>query len=221
MAKILCLTILVLLCYSCEKEKDAEIDFVFNASEIIYYPDKHISIIFDIKPKNDIGDYAIDWYRPDTLKGEGPFKIFITSNLVLDFEISDYKNNVKRFQYEIKTDEIDSVKYDYRNDYTGAYFCNVTYSYNGSAEYYHDTLTVVKNNTFKMLNILTTNDIKNGYEGDIMIYLNSNGYYSSPTGEFFGYHSNVSFEEDSIHYSASGPLGYYYTNTYEGVKLHQ
>ena len=70
-----------------------------------------------------------------------------------------------------------------------------------------------------MLNILTTNDIKNSYEGNKMIYLNSNGSNNSTTGVFFGYHSGVSFEEDSIHYSASGPLGFYYTNTYEGIKI--
>ena len=218
-AKILCLSILVLTCYSCEKQKTATIDFVYNASEIIYYPDKHISIIFDVKPKYDIGDYTIKWYSPDTLVGEGPFKITITNNLVLDFEISDDNNNVKRFQYEVKIDAIDSVNYDYRNDYIGAYFCKVTYSYNGAIEYYQDTLTVVKNNTFYMLNILTTNDIRNSYEGNKMIYLNSNGSYNSQTGVFFGYHSGVLFEEDSIHYSVSGPLGFYYTNTYEGIKI--
>lgn len=126
-AKILYLTILVLTCYSCEKQKTATIDFVYNASEIIYYPDKHISIIFDVKPKYDIGDYTIKWYSPDTLVGEGPFEITISNNLVLDFEISDDNNNVKRFQYEVKIDAIDSVNYDYRNDYIGAYFCKVTY----------------------------------------------------------------------------------------------
>ena len=220
-AGIFYLTILVLIGYSCKKENDTEIDFTYNASEIIYYPDKHISIVFDIKPKYDIGSYQIKWFTPDTLSGKGPFKIMITGNLVLDFEISDDKNNVKRFQYEVKADAVDSVEYDYRNDYIGTYFCNVTYTHNGSTEYYQDTLTVVKNNDFVMLNILTRNDIENGYEGNKMIYNNANGYYNSPTGSFFGYHSWVSFRDDSIHYSASGPLGNYYTNTYEGVKLHQ
>ncbi len=218
-ARILFFSILVLLCYSCEKPKDVIIDYVFNASKIIYYPDKHISILFDVKPKYDIGDYTIHWYSPDTLTGEGPFKISITNNLILDFEISDENNNVKRFQYEVKTDAIDSVTYDYRNDYIGAYFCKVTYSYNGSIEYHQDTLTVVKNNTFNMLNILTTNDIKHNFEGNTMIYHNSNGYNNSPTGAFWGYHSGVSFSNDSIHYSVSGPLGYYFTNTYEGIKI--
>ena len=220
-AGIFYLTILVLISYSCKKENDTEIDFVYNASEIFYYPDKHISIMFDIKPKYDIGSYTIKWFTPDTLTGKGPFKVMITDNLVLDFEISDDNNNVKRFQYEVNTDAVDSVNYDYRNDYIGTYFCKVTYSHDGKIEYYQDTLTVVKNDDFVMLNILTRNDIENGYEGSKMIYNNANGHYNSPTGSFFGYHSGVVFENDSILYSASGPLGNYYTNTYEGIKLHR
>jgi hypothetical protein len=220
-AAILYLTILVLISYSCEKENNPTnpIDFEFNANEITYYPDQHISIAFDIKPKYDIGTYNISWYSPDTLSGEGPFKIMITGDLILDFEISDSENTVKRFQHEIKVDTIDSVRYDYRNDYIGIYFCNVTYSNDGSLEYYQDTLTVVKNGTFNMINILTRSDIEHGWEGSRMFYNNSNGFYSSPTGSFFGYHSVVLFANDSIHYSVGGPLGNYYTNTYEGIKI--
>ncbi len=87
--KILYFSILLLLFYSCEKPKDVTIDYVYTANEIIYYPEKHISILFDVKPKYDIGDYTITWYTPDTLTGEGPYQITITNNLVLDFEISD------------------------------------------------------------------------------------------------------------------------------------
>ncbi|MBK7031610.1 MAG: hypothetical protein IPH45_21530 [Bacteroidales bacterium] len=194
---------------------------MYIPNEIIYYPDKHITILFDIKPKYDIGDYTITWYTPDTLTGEGPYQITLTNNLVLDFEISDDNNNMQRFQYEVTTDAIDSVTYDYRNDYIGTYFCKVAHSNNGSVNYSQDSLTVVKNNAFNMLNILTTDDIKHGYQGSTMIYHNSNGFYNSPTGAFFGYHSGASFKEDSIHYTVSGPLGAYYTNTYEGVKLPQ
>lgn len=220
-AKILYLTILILIIgNSCEKENNPKIDqennpkidFVFNTNEIIYYPDNRISLTFDIKPNDDLETYSINWYNPDTLIGAGPIKISLTSNLILDFEISDNKNTVKRFQYEIKIDTIDSVKYDYRNNYIGTYYCNVTYYNDGSTEYYQDTLTVVKNNSFNMLNILTKNDIINNYEGNKMTYLN-------PTGDFFGYHSGVSFSNDSILYSVSGPLGSYYTNTYEGIKI--
>lgn len=215
---IFCLTLFVLLWYSCRKENDPAIDFEFNASEMIYYPEKHISVVFDIKPKYDIGDYTIKWFSPDTLTGMGPFKIMITSNLILDFEVSDTKSRVKRFQYELNADAVDSVQNDYRNHYIGSYFCKVTHTHDGKIEYYQDTLTVVKNEAFAIVNILTKNDVENGYEGNKMNYLNSNGHYNSPTGSFFGYHSGVSFADDSIHYSASGALGNYYTNTYEGIK---
>lgn len=217
--KILYLTILTLISYSCKKENNPEIDFVFNTKEIIYYPDKHISITFEIKPKYDLGTYSIHWYNPDTLIGVGPKKISITRNLSLDFEISDNKNTVKRFQYEIKADTIDSIRYDYRNNYIGTYYCNVTYSFKDSTNHYQDTLTVIKNNSFKMLNILNRNDIKNNYVGNEMTYRNSNGNYSYPAGRFNGYHSVVLFSNDSIHYSKSGSLGFYYTNTYEGIKI--
>lgn len=217
---ILFLTILVLISYSCENDKDNDpiIDYEYTSNEIIYYPDKHISIVFDLKPRYDLGNYTINWYNPDSLTGKGPFKIIISNNAVLDFEISDEKNNVKRFQHEVKA-ENDSVKYDYRNDYTGTYSCYVTHSNNGILNYYQDTLTVVKNNAFNMMNILTKHDIENNFVGNMMIYHNSNGFNNSPTGSFFGYHAGASFANDSIHYIVSGPLGYYYSDSYVGVKM--
>jgi len=213
--------ILILIGYSCGKEKDPEIDFVFNTNEIVYYPDKHISITFDIKPTEDIGAYSINWYNPDTITGVGPFEISITSNLILDFEIADQKNRVKRFQYEINADAIDSVSNDYRNNYIGTYYCQVASSYQGSTTNYLDTLTVVKNIAFNKLNILTSDDLTNKYEGNSMTYHNSNGFNTSPAGAFFGYHSGALFSKDSLHYVRSGPLGYYYTKTYEGIRINK
>jgi len=43
-----------------------------------------------------------------------------------------------------------------------------------------------------------------------MNYLDSN--------QFYGYHRGVTFSNDSIYFSESGPLGFYYTNTYKGIK---
>ena len=179
-----------------------------------------ILILFNLScEKDNKGLYTFNWFNPDSLKEEGPYTINLSSNLMLDFEIFSNKSTTQRFQYEIIADTIDSLRYDYRNNYIGTYSCNVTSSYEGSTDYYQDTLTVVKNNSFNMLNILTKNDIINNNEGNKMTYLNSNGYYSYPTGDFYGYHSGVSFSNDSIHYSASGPLGFYYTNIYEGVRI--
>jgi len=211
--------ILVLLNFSCEKDRNPKINFEFRATGIISYPDKHISITFDVVPEVDKEHCTINWYSPDSLKGNGPYTINISGNLMLDFEIYDNQNTTQRFQYEIKADTIDSLKYDYRNNYIGTYSCSAAYSNNGSTEYYKDTLTVVKNNAFNMLNILTKQDIANNYEGSKMIYLNSNGFNSSPAGGFFGYHSGASFYTDSIHYATSGPLGYYYSIVYDGVRI--
>ncbi len=219
--KILLIIILLLIGYSCEKEKSQMEEFEFQTIDLTYYPEKQITMIFDIVPKEDLENYTVKWFNPDSLEERGPYKIKFSNDIILDYEVSVNSNTVKRFQYKIKTDTIDSLKYDYRNNYIGTYGCNVIYSFEDSTRYYQDTLTVVKNNTFSMLNILTPHDILNNYEGNKMTYLNSNGYDNYPTGDFYGYHSGVSFSNDSIHYSASGPLGFYYTNSYEGVKINQ
>jgi hypothetical protein len=219
----LCIAILILISFSCKKEEDDDlkINFKFYTNEIIYYPDKHISVTFDIFPEGNNAPYKLKWFVPDSLKEEGPYAIKITGNIILDFEIIDVKNTSKRFTYEIKTDTLDSLKYDYRNNYIGKYSCNVNSSYNGSTNRYKDTITVVKNGSFSILNIQTKSDILNHYEGNKMTYLNSSGYYNYPAGEFYGYHSGASFSNDSIHYTVSGPLGFYYTNIYEGIRINQ
>lgn len=213
------MTILLLIGYSCEKEKNQVIEFEFQTTQLIYYPDKQITMTFNIVPKSNFENYKIKWFNPDSLEDRGPYTIKFSSDIILDYEVSNNGNTIQRFQYEIKTDTIDSLKYDYRNNYIGTYSCNVKYSYEGSTSYYLDTLTVVKNNAFNMLNILTPHDILNSYEGKKMTYLNPNGFKNYLTGSFYGYHSAVSFSNDSIHYNASGPLGSYYTMSYEGVKL--
>ena len=219
--KLLSTVILILINLSCEKESNLRLDFVFKTTEIIYYPNKHILMTFNIIPKGYNEPYTFKWFKPDSLKEEGPYSINISSNLMLDFEISDTKNISQRFTYEIKTDTIDSIKYDYRNNCVGTYKCNVASSYNGSTEYFQDTLVVIKTSSFNMLNIRDSKDIKNNYAGNIMTYIDSNGNNGFPKRDFFGYHSRVLFTDDSIHYSVSGPLGFYYTNVYDGIRINQ
>ncbi|MCF8381382.1 MAG: hypothetical protein K9H49_17545 [Bacteroidales bacterium] len=218
---ILFLAILIPFTFSCEKESSPKLNFKFFATDIVYYPEKHVSITFDIIPVGDNDPYTLSWVQPDSLNEVGPFTININSNLILDFEIMDKENTTERFSYEIKIDTLDSLKYDYRNDYTGMYCCNVSSSYDGVVNYYEDTITVVKNSIFSRLNILTRNDIAKNYEGNVMYYLNTGGSTSYPDGNFYGYHSGVLFSNDSIHYRLSGPLGYYYTNVYEGIRMSQ
>ena len=189
--KFIYITILFLLSFSCKKEKDSIIDFKFNASKIAYYPNKHISVTFEIVPEVNYAPYKLKWFVPDSFKEIGPYVIKLTSDVILDFEIIDSKNVSKRCTYEIKADMIDSIKYDYRNDYIGKYNCNVTYSYNGSINQYKDTLTIFKNTEFDMLNIIDKTYTSQGnFEGNLMTYLNSHGYFGYPANSFFGYHSS-------------------------------
>lgn len=178
--------ILIVLSVACKKDNEVKLGFEFLTREVCYYPEKHIAMTFDIIPTTDKETYTFNWFNPDSLKGKGPFRITISSNLILDFEIIETKNRVQRFQYEIKTDSIDSLKYDYRNNYIGTYSCRVIHFYEDSTSYYQDTLAIVKNNSFNMLNILIHNDIINNYEGNKMTYLNANGSNSYQTGDFYG-----------------------------------
>jgi len=219
--RLLSIIILISLNYSCEKNTNSKLDFGFHATKIVYYPEKRISLTFNIVPEGYNSPFTLKWYDPDSLQEEGPYTIYMTKDLLLDFEILDAINTSKRFTYEIKIDTIDSLKYDYRNQYIGEYSCNVTYSFADEIKYYLDTITVAKSNSFNNVTILTKNDIINNYEGNQMTYLNTHGYYSYPEGNFYGYHSGVAFTNDSIHYTASGPLGFYYTNVYEGIRINQ
>jgi len=210
-SKIFLISILIFVGYSCEKEKNIITEFDFQLIELTYYPEKQITMIFDILPKGNIENYTLEWFNPDSLEERGPYTITFSNDIILDYEVSENDNTIQRFQHKIMTDTIDSLKYDYRKNYIGTYNCNVKYTYEDSTSYYKDTLTVEKSNTFKMLNI----------EGNAMTYLNSNGYYNYQTGNFYGYHSSVLFSNDSIHYITHGSLGNYYTISYEGVKIKQ
>lgn len=195
--------ILMLGITSCEKP--AGLDFNFQALETICFPDDNIYVTFKIIPKGGNDPYLINWYEPSGFQGEGPFSVRLTNDLLLDFEIQDSEGNSKRASHKIVKDTIDSLKYDYRNRYIGSYSCNVRYSYIDSVRYYFDTLAVTKPEGFR--NVVISNTLNNWG----MNYLDSN--------QFYGYHRGVTFSNDSIYFSESGPLGYYYTNTYTGVKL--
>lgn len=221
MRKLLFISILLLIGFACNKDNGPSLGFELRASKIIYYPNRQIATTFDIVPIADAGHYTIKWYNPDSLEGTRPFTLNISKNVILDFEIIESENAVQRFQHEIKVDAIDSLKFDYRNDYFGTYSCNAIYTYGDSTIYFQDTLTVVKSNSFRMLNILTRYEQLNNYEGALMIYFNSNGKYGYPTGDFFGYHAMCSFSNDSIDFVVRGPLGYYYKIIYKGSRISQ
>lgn len=208
--------LLILLNISCKPEDQSGIDYEFQTIETLFFPKKDISLVFNIVPKGNNEPLKIKWINPDSLKVIGPYSVVLNSNLLLDFEISDAQNFSKRFTHELMNIN-DSLKYDYRNNCIGTYVCSVNYSFDGTTKIYKDTLTVIKNNDFKMLNILTIDDILKNFAGNKMTYLNRSNRNSII--KFYGYHSGVSFSNDSIHYSANGQLGNYYARVYNGVKI--
>lgn len=201
MLKVLLFVLPLFIGFSCEKEKEPELAFDLQVTDIACYPGNKNSITFNVHPTGNYSPIGIKWYNPADFQGTGPFSITTQNNVDLDFEITDSKNNSSRYTYTIRTDTLDSLKYDYRNQYTGNYSCDVTYTYNGNEEYFRDTITVSKTDDFKVITI----------ENFQMIYNGSDN--------FFGYHSFASFVNDSIYYSVSGPLGNYYTNYYRGIRI--
>jgi len=201
--KSVLIVILFLISFSCKKEKSSIINYNFQVLDIACFPYDSISMTFRIIPVGDNSPFKLTWYEPSGFEGEGPFTIEATDNLLLDFEIRDAGNSSKRFSYIIHTDTIDSLQNDYRNRYAGSYSCNVTYTYNGDVEYSTDTLVVEKNDDFKLLTISNRSMFYNG------------------GNSFYGYHSFAAFTNDSIYYSESVPLGYYYTNIYKGVRINK
>jgi len=198
-----CLLILIITCSSCKK--DSGPSFNFNLLEIVCYPDNNTYITFKIIPIGENEPLNIIWNDPSNFTGQGPFTVKSDSNILLDFEIQDFENISKRFTYELKNETRDSLKYDYRDKYIGSYICDVITKYQSSTEYHNDTLIVSKTGGFKNL---TISNLHNNWG------MNYNG-----SDDFYGYHSFVSFINDSIYFSESGPMGFYYTNTYKGGKI--
>jgi len=192
---------------SCEKK--AELSFDFQPIETVFFPENKIYMTFKIIPKGGDEPYSIKWHEPSNLQGEGPFTVKIDSDLSLDFEIQDSENEIKHLTYKIVKDTIDSLKYDYRNKFIGNYSCNVRYTYRDtdidSVRDYFDTLMVTKPEGF--LGISVSNKKK------------SWGMSYNDSNEFYGYHRFVSFNHDSIYFTESGPLGFYYTNSFHGTKI--
>jgi hypothetical protein len=209
-SKIAVIFFLVTICHSCDKEKDINLNFEFKTIESYFYPDR-TSLTFDILPEGGIEPYSLKWINPNVSDWEKPFTIYTDSTMILDFEIWDAEQNNKRFTYELNYDKIRTEAIDYRNQFTGRYDCQMTYSYEGSTKTGRDTLNVViAKSEFYHLEI-QVKQMNGNWAGFGMRYLRP--------GSFYGYHSGVTFLKDSMFYSQSGPLGFYYTNVYKGRKI--
>jgi len=122
------LLVLVIILQSCNKEDDTPtINNEFHVSSLICYPNDSISVTFLITSSGGKAPYTYFWINPDTLNGNGPFKLPIDKDLDLQLEVTDANNVKVNFQYGIKKDTIDILKYDYRNPIIGLYKCEVIY----------------------------------------------------------------------------------------------
>ncbi len=108
--------------FACQKE-NSELNFKVGIEiiSLTCFPNDSISITFKVSSTDGKPPYTYKWINPATFTGEGPFTLNIQNNTNLDVTVSDSINRKMKFHYEIKKDTIDSLKYDYRNLFTGKY----------------------------------------------------------------------------------------------------
>ncbi len=193
---------------SCRKDTDKlTFDVSMNITSLICYPNDSISMTFYVNSSNGKAPYNYNWINPDTFAGEGPFTINININILLDLEVIDANNTKMRFRYEIKKDTIDSLKFDYRNAYTGLYDCTVNYcdAHQNPAVYstYQDTIDIFKHNDFKMLQISNIQEVD----------------FNFRKLTFGGYHLSGKFKNDSIKFYYFLTPAAIYNYTYKGKKI--
>jgi len=207
----------ILLC-SCKKQGEEvhansnKFKVGIGISSLVCFPDDSISLSFQINAADGKPPYSYNWINPAGLKGAGPFTINVKSDVTLQVEVVDSIDDKVNLQYLIKKDTIDSLKYDFRNMFTGIYACEVIYRWatldsngviHGHDTTYSDTLTVSKHAQFNMLKISNLPDVK---------------YYARPS-KFIGFRTTVTFTGDTIDaYYYQTPLALY-NWTFKGIKI--
>ncbi|MCJ7450041.1 MAG: hypothetical protein MUO72_20400, partial [Bacteroidales bacterium] len=180
-----------------------------QVDRLICYPNDSISFTFEISVTGGQGIYAFNWINPDTLNGKGPITIYLKENLSLKVEISDSLNGKVLFDFQVKKDTIDSLIYDYRNEYIGFYDCTVNYkdSYQNPTVYstYKDTIEVIKHSNFKKLQISNIQDVD----------------FNFKKLTFWGYHLSGKFQNDSIEFYYYMTAMAMFSYTYNGKKLNK
>lgn len=187
---------------------DFKADLLIN--KLICYPNDSISISFEISPREGNRPYSYKWILPDTFTGSGPFNVNLVEDLKISAIIKDANLKQLDFSSIILKDTIDSLKYDYRNDFIGDYICDIDNSWpqvvNSNWEILHkrerDTMTVYKSQMFSNLKFI--------YE---LKYSKENKFGYSWGSEW----TNVSFTDDSVYYHYTR-LGRYWSEI-KGKKL--
>lgn len=206
-------TTILLILFGCnDKPDDYEnlIQAECIVNELVCFPNDSISMEFELSILAEKKPYSIQWITPDTLKGSGPFTIDVVDDVRLEMIITDYEDQQFEFIHLIHKDTIDSLKYDYRDSYTGLYECEVHYNdYYSTPQFdttYHDTLEISKDEIFTGLQI------------DPGITASVEFDFKSLT--FNGYHTDGKFhDEDSVYYFYYGTPIALYTWVFNGKKI--
>ena len=143
---------------SCERDKGVNsFNVDLEITDLICYPQDLISLTFRLNSSNGQAPYRYEWLNPDSLVGEGPFKIDLTHNLYLRVDVTDTNSIKVNFEHRIIRDTIDCLKNDYRNAFVGLYKCDVTAcsvntdTWIQTCNEYIDTIEIAKHEDFSVL----------------------------------------------------------------------
>lgn len=148
---------------SCEKSEKTTLNVDVAINEVFCYPNDSVLIDFSIIVDGGTAPYEFDWKNPSDYIGGGPFKLNLKDNLLIELSVADAKNEVANFNYLIRKDTIDSLKYDYRDIVTGKYigihyFIDVSMDSNNQytildTTYWNDTILILKDTEYNNLEI--------------------------------------------------------------------
>jgi len=189
----------------CNHSNDISSEIVVN--RLIYYPEDSISLEFELSIEAEYEPYSLQWIKPDTFKGTGPFTVNINEDLLIDVLISDAEGYQFEFIQVIQKDTIDSLKYDYRTLYYGEYDCKVFYDdyFYGNDTSYNTIVTVSRDEDFFTALIIHGNPAR-------FDYLTGYFYHPRLRGRFFS--------DDSINFRIwNSPEPIFDIWSYRGKKI--
>lgn len=115
---------LLISLFSCKKSEN---DHIYNLKvnyktiSLYCYPEGRILWSFIVNVEDGIPPFNYYWISPETTSARDTFALDITKNSVIRLEIEDAGKNWGRLNLVIRKDTIDSLKYDYRNQFIGEY----------------------------------------------------------------------------------------------------
>lgn len=83
--------------------------------ELVVYPEDSIYLEFELTIHVEKEPYTLQWIRPETFSGTGPFTVGLREDMLLDVIIIDSENQQFELKQTIQKDTIDPLKYDYRD----------------------------------------------------------------------------------------------------------